>query len=455
MGSRFFRPSPLKIKRNFSGLASPFEQGLSGFYKDDCCEHHDLPNLVSDELLADLLLKAALDIWKNKNLPVGSIDKEVTKAYATQLTKAIEEGYGKSLAEVDFDSTDYKLLESLQQQTWQFSAAKNYHQLRELGAALLDENGKLRSKQDFLREAQKINDIISKNHLKTEYNLAVQGGIHTAKWQDIQETKHLFPYLKWDAVLDDRTTEICTPLDGLILHVDDPRVDAIYPPNHYNCRTTVDKLSYGTAEPMEVPGTDIPPMFRVNLGKRGLAFPPDHPFFSGAPDDVALSSKKLMPYELQFNKLNRPGKEGFVREHFLVNRNEVDYNRVRQVSEEFADKGKTVDVLPIIDEKDLAHRNIIFKGGKSLKNPDLRINGILTEVEEVHGAHKLNTIGNAIRHGAKQADYVIVVLNEEVSLTDLNRIQKGRFKTHKNLQGIAFRLESGEYVTYTKPKGQP
>jgi SPP1 gp7 family putative phage head morphogenesis protein len=283
----------LKIDLNFNGHSTPFKQDLSGFYSDSCCQSHTLPDLINNDELTERLLNAALQIWKNKELPIGSIDKEVTRAYATQLIKAIEEGYGKSLSDVDFDSTDYKILEGLQQQTWQFSAAKNYHQLRALGAALLDDNGKIRSKQEFLKEAQKINDIISKNHLTTEYNLAVQGSIQNAKWKDLQETKHLFPFIRFDSVIDENSSEICPPLDGVVLHIDDPRVDEYMPPRHFGCRSTWDKQAYGSSEHVELPQIDISSMFKVNLGKRGLAFPPDHPYFIDLPEEVSESANKL------------------------------------------------------------------------------------------------------------------------------------------------------------------
>jgi len=43
--------------------------------------------------------------------------------------------------------------------------------------------------------------------------------------------------LEYSAILDDRTTEICTELDGVVWDEANPLWDTYRPPNHYNCRS--------------------------------------------------------------------------------------------------------------------------------------------------------------------------------------------------------------------------
>jgi len=50
--------------------------------------------------------------------------------------------------------------------------------------------------------------------------------------------------LVYVATLDERTTEICTLLHGTQIWPDDPRLDAIVPPNHFNCRSILDPIIY-------------------------------------------------------------------------------------------------------------------------------------------------------------------------------------------------------------------
>ena len=42
---------------------------------------------------------------------------------------------------------------------------------------------------------------------------------------------------QYSAVLDDRTTEFCAAHDGRIFKENDPYIDLIWPPNHFNCRS--------------------------------------------------------------------------------------------------------------------------------------------------------------------------------------------------------------------------
>lgn len=267
---------------------------LNDLYQCDCGHDHsvDLNNLIDNSELEKRLLAAAENIWKDKALPEGLIDRQVTRAFATELWQAVESGYGIKLTDLDFDSPDRKMLTSLQRQTWQFAGAKNYTQLRQIGAELLGGDGRLRSKADFIRAATRINETFSKQYLAAEYQLAVQGGIHAAKWVNIENNSAALPWVEIDPILDGQTTSICRPLEGLVLRWDDPRLDEVYPPNHFGCRTTARNKAFGPRGNTQVPTTDIPPMFQVNLGKRGLAFPPEHPYFIDLPEEVHTNTER-------------------------------------------------------------------------------------------------------------------------------------------------------------------
>jgi SPP1 gp7 family putative phage head morphogenesis protein len=48
--------------------------------------------------------------------------------------------------------------------------------------------------------------------------------------------------LVYVAVLDERTTPVCEFLHGTQIWPDDPRLDALVPPNHFNCRSILDPV---------------------------------------------------------------------------------------------------------------------------------------------------------------------------------------------------------------------
>jgi len=74
------------------------------------------------------------------------------------------------------------------------------------------------------------------------------------------------PYLRFVALLDDRTTKfICRPLNGMVAAVDDPRWQRYYPPLHFRCRSITQSLTAAQAEALggavEEPNVGVPEGF--------------------------------------------------------------------------------------------------------------------------------------------------------------------------------------------------
>ena len=67
--------------------------------------------------------------------------------------------------------------------------------------------------------------------------------------------------------------------------ITDPVWGYATPSLHFGDRCTIEQLPETTATiTQEVPPPDgIPKMFRVNLAREQLAFPPDHPYYIGVP----------------------------------------------------------------------------------------------------------------------------------------------------------------------------
>jgi len=50
------------------------------------------------------------------------------------------------------------------------------------------------------------------------------------------------PYIEayqYQAIMDDVTTEFCAEHDGQVIRADDPDLQRISPPNHFNCRSVL------------------------------------------------------------------------------------------------------------------------------------------------------------------------------------------------------------------------
>lgn len=222
------------------------------------------------------------------------VDAAITEFFAGDLWKAVVEGYGQNLDQVDFESPDYAFLEKLQEDVWNFSAAKNYAQLKSLSEALVDENGKLRSFTEFRNQAMMINTDFVVNWLRSEYNFAVAAAQMGARWQQIEFNKEYLPLIQYETAGDERVRLEHQDLEGITLPVDHPFWDTYYPPNGWNCRCTVRQLSTGKVTPeSQVSYPDIPKIFQINFGKEKRVFPPGHPYYEGLPETVLNQAQKL------------------------------------------------------------------------------------------------------------------------------------------------------------------
>lgn len=172
---------------------------------------------------------------------------------------------------------------------------------------LVDQSGKLRPYNEFEALARSLNRQYNRNYLQAEWQTARTAAQMTEKWERLQETKHLFPNLKYRTVGDDRVRDAHARLDGIVKPIDDAFWDTWYPPSDWRCRCDV----VATAEP--VTQEDIsdlpPPAFKNHVGKSGEVFAKNGGYFRLiAGDENALRNQELAklnaPYEQVYKAKN-------------------------------------------------------------------------------------------------------------------------------------------------------
>lgn len=377
------------------------------------------------------------------------IGRKLTLQYALTLWEGVVKGYDANVENLQYDSPDQNMLLNLQKNVYAFAGAKTWHQMQHLTKSLIDpQTNKVRTFREFKIEADKINKWYSKTALEAEYNTAISGAQMASKWVEIQEQGD--PVLEFDAVMDGQTTDLCRSLNGVTLPSSDPFWQQYYPPNHFNCRSTVRIVSGRalTDRSTIVYPEKMPAMFKTNLAQTGVIFPPNHAYWNKIPKDVLKESLQLLPYDSQFSILEKFGAKGVVRTHPMVNVISKDYEHVLKIARDRALLGDKVDILPTIEDNEVL-RNILFFDAKKRKSPDLRINGKLFEVEKSYASFNLNNVKHAISNGSKQSDNVIVSLSENLPVDTKKRIAKGRFIDHKNLYQIVYEFD-GQYDTYLR-----
>lgn len=133
----------------------------------------------------------------------------------------------------------------------------------------------------------------SPRRLRIIYDTNIRMAMSAGKWARIEAVAPARPYLRYVAVLDERTRHDHRQWHGMILRWDDPWWREHYPPNGWNCRCTVMQLSERdlvrrgwkvspspkvqrepwtnkrTGTTVEVP-EGIDPGFAYNVGRAGL-----------------------------------------------------------------------------------------------------------------------------------------------------------------------------------------
>ena len=238
-----------------------------------------------------------------ENLLQGIYDGSITEydlpenlyyAIADYLKKGLYKGFGGSLEDFAVDSVDLDLLTELRENIYMFSAAKTFQQVSDMSEVLeATDNFK-----DFKEHAGEIFGLYNDTYLKTEYDTSVASGQMGVKWNQIQAEKHILPYVRLDVVEDDNTSDICEPLDGITVPVDDPFLDDYYPPNHWKCRTIAVQVSEDDAEPSSKDDIEaaedhadehMQDIFKMNVGKDRVVFSDEHPYFDVSKEDKGFA----------------------------------------------------------------------------------------------------------------------------------------------------------------------
>lgn len=228
---------------------------------------------------------------KPKKLP-----EDLYYATADKLKEGAYKGFGGTLLSFDEETKDWEMLRELRENIYMFSGAKTFQQTLEMSEELIDEEGNVRSFEEFEEIASGIFDKYNEDWLRAEYDTAIGQSRAASKWNDIEKNKDIRPFLQYSAVMDDHTCDICEPLDGLIAEVDDPVWDDIMPLNHFNCNCVVVQLDQDDVD--EQGGADDEdevkewvsqsnetknPLFNMNPGKDKAIFMDTgrnkHPYF--------------------------------------------------------------------------------------------------------------------------------------------------------------------------------
>lgn len=397
-------------------------------------------------------IKRIIDEVYDGNIKAGDIDTKLLKHVGSALENQVTAGFGKTFAQVDFTTPDAAMLTRLTRDVWHFSAAKNYQQLRDMTLALKDENGKLRSFNDF-KEAARLDDEKYRRWLNTEWNQAIGGSTMAARWAEFKQNADIMPYLKYDTVGDDNVRDEHQALDGIVRKIADEFWKRYFPPNGWGCRCSANQLSTSYAkETDQIPDVKIPKMFQTNLAESGLVFPKDHAYYNGVPNNILEKAMAYLPKNAAYFEIDKG-----INVHKLHGIDEMNINielaKLLKENKVF----KRIDLLPILDKDNNSLREVVYGTKKFVrgKNPDALADGSLFDFTTLSNPTR-NRLADriykkAIKAGTKQADNLVIHLGNELSENDINRVIKGKFNQSTSVNKIVVIDVNGKVIIKQNP----
>ena len=367
------------------------------------------------------------------------------------LTSQVHDSYKTIIT--DWKTPDIEMLNRLTRDVWNFSAAKNWQQMRDLTLALKDENGNIREYNTFKNEAQKICSKYNENWLQAEYNQSIAASQNAARWVQFTAEKEDIPYLQYQTVGDSSVRASHALLDGIVRKVDDPFWSTHYPPNGWGCRCEVIQAVGANAPQKEIPNVGIPEMFRTNLAQTGLIYPKNHPYYIDIPKAEIRKSIAYLPPENTFVTYNI-SKDKVIEIHPLHGDIELSKNVDACKILKSHDPKANIKLMPIINENDPQARKKFYP--KSYldkfpnKNADLLYDGDIAEIETTIGTK--TSIQNAIKHGKKQAGNVLVKIPDNVKVDEAMKIAKGQMNHYESKQDLKVTIFNSTEKKYLETK---
>lgn len=138
-------------------------------------------------------------------------------------------------------------LQAIKDKAFTISKITNADLLQEIQNKLIDALNKGTPYTEFKNELNNI--LMNRGYLRKEdgsqwrldtiYRTNLQSAYMAGRFKQQKEVAKEFPYWEYVSIVDNRTTDSCRNLNGIVLPANDPFWKTNYPPRHYNCRARV------------------------------------------------------------------------------------------------------------------------------------------------------------------------------------------------------------------------
>ena len=390
---------------------------------------------LNKQLNIDSIVERAVNQLYDDRVVDDKTRRQLINSHYQPLKQATEEGYGKQIAKIEYGTPNYEFLKQLQINTATFAAFKSHACIKEWGNLLKDADGNLRSREDYKREALKIDAKYRTDYLDTEYDTGVRSARMAANWQRYQRNKRLYPNLRYVMTKAAKPDVNHLAYVGIVRPIDDDFWNANYPPNRWRCQCGV--------EPTADDATDIPDKlppvaaeFAFNSGKTGQVFDlQNSQYIKSVPpkeqpalirDAVKIVNNDIAA-TIDYQPLYNSKKGGTVYAHPMSFDNQ-DFDEVRLTARKLANTFKdTVKILPD-PANPVLRKALLPEGVKGNSSPDYLINSNMVADLKTISTPTKKAITGAVERCYRQCNNLLLSFSEDVEIdsTEIIRFLKGK-----------------------------
>ena len=364
-------------------------------------------------------------LYKRHTNPSDFVPEELFKGIAETLNTAITD---------DFIEEYPTLTETLRNNNEVFAAFKVHDQCERMAGRLTDENGELKTFEQWRREAEPIASHHNKVWLRTEYDTAIKRAAQARKWKQFESERDVLPNLRWVPSTAAHPGADHTIFWDVVRPIDDPFWSQHRPGDRWGCQCSLEAtddpetvLPAGASMEKPAPGLD------GNPAVTGKIFSESHPYFpkncSSCPFNTgdAPSSPKnaardcnqcrffssCVPTSLHpsFRTVKvSDGKD--IKVSTFISENDVDFTKLMDIARHFAKESKEVMLTPKMTRPSKFDYDCVYESLRGTKYegkcPDLCIDGVWYEHEGFTGRNPKLSFRNMLNHGLKQAANLII-----------------------------------------------
>jgi len=220
--------------------------------------------------------------------------------------RIINEASVEGLIDSGHETHEQAFLRELRHSNEVFSAFKCHSMGSQMQKRLFDEEGKLRSFEDWKKSIAPIASHQVGSWLRTEYDTAILRAHQASDWQEFERNRDVLPNLRWMPTTSPSPEAVHETFwaSGLTLPMDDPFWKDNHPANRWNCKCSLEATDDPSTGWKQSPNMPKAQQGLEENPRHGHTFSDKHPYFP--------SNCSACP----FNKGKKKGLKGFLERTF-------------------------------------------------------------------------------------------------------------------------------------------